>query len=1547
MDRDSVLAEGVEQWCFPEGCKLWRGSEPPSHMDMNLKRFSAASPPQMASSVAAFDACLNCTTSFMWWVLSSMSDVYGSSISKTYGAVIRFYAEVPGSTSNVKGDEHGAISRSENMPSDKIWCPLGICLTSSMPIVGILEAVLLRLCEKLASAGGAKSWEGIKSIVHPDIMNLIINYQRPISGVVHCSIPFLSGDGDRLHVSLPPFGGLPPLPHGASVTSVCRLLGAEGLTALLAAVLTECKILIHSADVANLAMVGEVITALMCPFTWQLPNIPVLPLSMITFVEAPVSYFIGVPTCNMKFVDKSALADVVVIDLDNGFSSPDYFDGRRNDSAMTYTPLPASVSSNISKAIFRLLREEEEIEEQYGTSPFSDSHHLSRLEAESHAERDFRITVAHQICGLIRGYQECLFFVSACQPVFNRDRFLRQAPALFEDRRGMSPLGSSSSLPNSNVSLGKIISPRSKRFLSGFVNSQHFHALLEKLDHETNAFFHDIMDTFQDEGDDGSTACTYGSAKQRSVVTKLRASLNTLEQNVPTYHAHNHRLDDLKEEVEDYDFIGGYFSSFTSDLLQPVKRPTFPSSADLPEDATIESKASTTSKLSFEVEKTEEEIKKMSLKDLVELDKKQWVYRNIFDIDLMPTSKSKKPIIWKKIHLKEALGEKKFNEWKAEQESAEVEDDVEDGNLSNMKRPLKSSLDLTKLISNLRSDEAHEVPYRNIVSKLKRGSAADSTVIRRYIEKAYEIVEELKEGRLEVDDVEDQLNEINAEVDAAMKNPSSQRFLMSVLSQRSRLQNETRRIDNRASLRPGYRIEVSTSNLHPLVFECLHRLCSSMLEACCHEYDYEAAYKLLIHTTGFCTADDNLMVCYMTKQIATHPIYGDLRLWDRVLLIHQQDRQRDKNGNETKVPSAESAENDEYEATVSTLYEMLGYGMPADDLARFAYRVAEEKFYSTDKEQKLLTLARRLAVKCDEAVPEEEFGNNEDTEIDQQCDVQLESGTIDSGNEGRWEELTWTHPGMASQQSNGPLIPGGAYTEQAPITGLASFGGSIIATGALDGSVYLASTLHLDRGKRGKIAGQFVRGVQLRWPNNRLATSNGGQQENMIGGSVSCLVATHGSTHHKKNSFSINYDGTENNSTDISLAGCRLVGGTTGGNLSVWDISNAMEEVFDGELPDDLESLASAVSEVRGHPSGSQSSHIRNTSSPRTYNKRSTKAKTGISIGSHRGGVTCVSVPSQIYRPDSLISGGNDGLIKFWSLRTQSEGRHSDRRQTMGGRTSRMLFSSNSNSKTPGKDSLDVLAGHGGRILCVEVAWHGDRLLSGAADRTVKLWDLASQSGGRCLQTMHGHTGWVTHGRYWGQNTIVSASSDRSIALWDARSGSSPLFVLRYHNGPISDLYLESRTSFWMTSAGNDGTIGTWDFRMMKTLNGDMDSGKPVARAHTIRYPLAQMCHANQSSGPVLLGRGVGTKYGQGERSIMSVGIDSIVKQWDPLSGKLLDEHKNSSRSKVSCFKSFAPGESLTRGQLCDEGSDTSLTLGGTITTSWDGTVRLRRLRLG
>jgi hypothetical protein len=54
----------------------------------------------------------------------------------------------------------------------------------------------------------------------------------------------------------------------------------------------------------------------------------VLPDAMLEFVEAPLSYFLGIPTSSMKLIDPNVLDDVVVVDLDSDFGSSDYFDGR-------------------------------------------------------------------------------------------------------------------------------------------------------------------------------------------------------------------------------------------------------------------------------------------------------------------------------------------------------------------------------------------------------------------------------------------------------------------------------------------------------------------------------------------------------------------------------------------------------------------------------------------------------------------------------------------------------------------------------------------------------------------------------------------------------------------------------------------------------------------------------------------------------------------------------------------------------------------------------------------------------------------------------------------------------------------------------------------------------------------------------------------------------------------------------------------------------------------------------------------------------------------
>ena len=53
---------------------------------------------------------------------------------------------------------------------------------------------------------------------------------------------------------------------------------------------------------------------------------------------------------------------------------------------------------------------------------------------------------------------------------------------------------------------------------------------------------------------------------------------------------------------------------------------------------------------------------------------------------------------------------------------------------------------------------------------------------------------------------------------------------------------------------------------------------------------------------------------------------------------------------------------------------------------------------------------------------------------------------------------------------------------------------------------------------------------------------------------------------------------------------------------------------------------------------------------------------------------------------------------------------------------------------------LRLLRGHTDSITCVIFSLHGDFILSGSSDKTIKMWSLAD---GVCIKTMVGHTNCV------------------------------------------------------------------------------------------------------------------------------------------------------------------------------------------------------------
>ncbi|KAL5371229.1 hypothetical protein DPSP01_014410 [Paraphaeosphaeria sporulosa] len=82
---------------------------------------------------------------------------------------------------------------------------------------------------------------------------------------------------------------------------------------------------------------------------------------------------------------------------------------------------------------------------------------------------------------------------------------------------------------------------------------------------------------------------------------------------------------------------------------------------------------------------------------------------------------------------------------------------------------------------------------------------------------------------------------------------------------------------------------------------------------------------------------------------------------------------------------------------------------------------------------------------------------------------------------------------------------------------------------------------------------------------------------------------------------------------------------------------------------------------------------------------------------------------------------------------------------------------------------LQTLEGHSDWVTSVAFSHDSTRLASASRDRTVKIWDANS---GACLQTLEGHSDPVTSVAFSHDSTrLASASRDRTVKIWDANSG--------------------------------------------------------------------------------------------------------------------------------------------------------------------------------
>jgi tetrahydromethanopterin S-methyltransferase subunit G len=133
-------------------------------------------------------------------------------------------------------------------------------------------------------------------------------------------------------------------------------------------------------------------------------------------------------------------------------------------------------------------------------------------------------------------------------------------------------------------------------------------------------------------------------------------------------------------------------------------------------------------------------------------------------------------------------------------------------------------------------------------------------------------------------------------------------------------------------------------------------------------------------------------------------------------------------------------------------------------------------------------------------------------------------------------------------------------------------------------------------------------------------------------------------------------------------------------------------------------------------------------------------------------------------------------------------------------------------SKADNWRCINTLTDHSDTVNCVAISPDGQNLVSGSADKTIKIWNLKT---GRQLHTLEGHSDKVNCVVISpdGQN-LVSGSADRTIKIWNLNTGKQ----IRSLGGWFS-AHLDSICSLAITpdaqtiiSGSRDHTIKLWNF---------------------------------------------------------------------------------------------------------------------------------------
>ncbi len=185
-----------------------------------------------------------------------------------------------------------------------------VCLLSHMPLLSLHRAILLDLF-----AVGKGCWRHVGALGGLEVSTMVSSVlELEAKNVEEAGLAVDLGTR-WLALAMPPPLSL-PFVEDACFEALFLLLRPQHVVTALSALLTEQSVLLISEHVHLLTLVSQALLALIFPFEWHHPYIPILPRDMLLVVEAPFPFLIGIRSQYLDAVSADRLVSVLIVNLD-------------------------------------------------------------------------------------------------------------------------------------------------------------------------------------------------------------------------------------------------------------------------------------------------------------------------------------------------------------------------------------------------------------------------------------------------------------------------------------------------------------------------------------------------------------------------------------------------------------------------------------------------------------------------------------------------------------------------------------------------------------------------------------------------------------------------------------------------------------------------------------------------------------------------------------------------------------------------------------------------------------------------------------------------------------------------------------------------------------------------------------------------------------------------------------------------------------------------------------------------------------------------------